>query len=281
MRLKRWKRAVTGLLLFAGSYAWADMEVIPLRHRTVDQVLPVLRPLVESGGALSGMNDQLVIRASRANIAELRQVLNAIDVAPRMLMISVRQDSGGGSGERGTEVRGTVGGGRVAISSGAGKSPERGVTARIHDSRSANETRMEQRIQVLEGTPALIQIGQSVPIPNRTVTQGPGGAIVTDSISYREVTAGFEVVPRVAGDRVFLDIRPRRDMYGPGAGPGGVVNVQRIVSTASGRLGEWFELGAASQEESRQASGLLAGTSVLRQDVRRVWARVEAVEEIK
>ena len=45
--------------------------------RTIDEAagLPVLRPLVEPGGALSGMNDQLVIRASRANIAELRRVL--------------------------------------------------------------------------------------------------------------------------------------------------------------------------------------------------------------
>ena len=74
MPLKRWALTVTGLLLlFAGFSAWAELEVISLRHRTVDQVLPVLRPLVESGGALSGMNDQPVIRASRANIAELRQ----------------------------------------------------------------------------------------------------------------------------------------------------------------------------------------------------------------
>lgn len=283
-RCVQWSRAGAGfLLLLAACSAWAEMEVIALRHRTVDQVLPILRPLLESGGALSGMNDQLVIRASRANIAELRRVLNAIDVEPRRLMISVRQDSGGGSGERGTEVRATVGGARVVISNqpGASPSPERGVPARIHDSRSANETRLEHRIQALEGTPALIQIGQLVPISNRTVTQGAGGAmvtVVTDSVAYREVTTGFEVVPRVAGDRVILDISPRRDTYAPGAGSGGAINVQRIASTASGRLGEWFELGAASEDESRQASGLLAGTSALRQDVRRVWVKVEEIK---
>jgi hypothetical protein len=250
-----WSRLGAGLLLLiAGLPAWAEMEVIALKYRTAEQVLPVLRPLMESCGALSGVNNQLVIRASRANIAELRKVINSVDVAPRRFMISVRQDAGG-----------------------AGNSGEPGGTAsaaRVYDSRSARETRMEQRIQAMEGTPAFIQIGSSVPVTNRVVTQGPGGAVVTDSIAYRDATAGFEVVPRVAGDRVMLDISPRRDAIAAG----GAIGVQRMASTASGRLGEWFELGGASQDESRQAGGMVAGTSALRQDVRRVWVRVEEIK---
>jgi len=41
------------LLLFLAPAALAQgtLEVIPLRHRTVEQVLPVLRPLLEPGGA--------------------------------------------------------------------------------------------------------------------------------------------------------------------------------------------------------------------------------------
>ena len=246
--------AVLGLL-FAGVPAWADLEVISLRHRTVDQVLPVLQPLVESGGALSGTGNQLVIRASRANIADLRRVVNSIDTVPRSLMISVRQDVAGGSDER-------------------------GGTARVLDSRSANQTRLIQSVQALEGAPALIQIGQAVPVSDRTVTQGPGGAIVTDSVVYREVTTGFEVVPRIVGDRVILGISPRRDDSGSGRGMGltGAVNVQRVASTASARLGEWFELAGASQDESRETLGMFAGTSALRQAVRRVWVKVEALE---
>jgi hypothetical protein len=116
----------------------------------------------------------------------------------------------------------------------------------------------------------------------RTLTQGPGGAmatVVTDSVAYRDVTTGFDVVPRVAGDRVMLDVSPRRDTYG--AGSGGAINVQRMASTASGPLGEWFELGGMSQDESRQPGGPVAGTSALRQDVRRVWVKVEVVEQAR
>jgi len=243
-------KAVTGfLLLFAFVSAHAEVEIITLRHRTSDEVIPVLRPLLEKSGSISGTNDKLVIRASRANLSELREVVASIDVAPRRLMIHVRQDAGGGSSE------------------GEG-------SARVYDSRSASESRVEQRIQALEGTAAMIQIGLSIPVTTRTVTQGPGGAIVSDSVAYRDVTTGFEVVPRIAGDRVVLDISPRRDT--PAAGR--AINVQRLAGTASGRLGEWFELGRSGPAETRQAEGVMAGTRALRQDVRRVWVKVEELK---
>ncbi len=243
-------KAVTGfLLLFAAVSARADVEVITLRHRTAYEVIPVLQPLLEKSGSISGTNDKLVIRASRANISELRKVVASIDVAPRRLVIRVRQDAGGG--------------------------PEgRDSAARVYDSRSASEARVEQSIQALEGTAATIQIGLSVPVTTRTVTQGPGGAIVSDFVTYRDVTTGFDVLPRLAGDRVVLDISPRRDTPASGR----AINVQHLASTTSGRLGEWFELGRSGPEEARQADGVVAGTSALRQDVRRVWVKVEELK---
>lgn len=254
----------------------AEVEVVPLKHRTAEQVIPILRPLLESGGALTGMNNQLVIRAGRKNIAELRRVLDSIDVAPRRLMIYVRQDSGGSSEERGARVSGSAAAGGVAISSARGGPPvEHRLSAQIADSRSAAEERLVQQVQTVEGAPALIQVGQSVPITNRTTARSPsGGVIVSDTVTYRDVTAGFEVVPRIAGERVLLEISPRRDT----PGPEGSIGIQRIASSASGKLGEWFELGSVTQDESRRSSGLLAGTVVLRQDNRRVWVKVEEIK---
>ena len=100
-------RRLLFVLLFAFGVAHADeVEVIQLRYRTAEQVIPTLRPLVEPGGAISGMQGTLVIRASRANIAQLKQVLDSLDRTPRRLLISVRQDSGrassgGAPGSRG------------------------------------------------------------------------------------------------------------------------------------------------------------------------------------
>ncbi len=55
------------------------MEIIQLRSKTVDEVLPALLPLVEPGGTLTGMNDQLFLKASVRNRDEIKRVLAAMD----------------------------------------------------------------------------------------------------------------------------------------------------------------------------------------------------------
>lgn len=110
------------------------LEIIPLRHRLTDEVLPVLLPLVAPGGTLSGMNNQLIIRTTETNLAELKQVLARIDQAARRLKIYVRQDVAGTgqvgeqslsgryrSGEVGVEVPGR---GRDGLSVSAGNGNE-------------------------------------------------------------------------------------------------------------------------------------------------------------
>ena len=115
------------LLLFATSAVLAQetLEVISLRHRTAEQVLPVLRPLLAPGGALTGQSNQLIVRTSAENLAQIRAVLDAIDQPPRRLMISVRFDAG------------------------------------QQTARSARDEQAEQRLQVLEGGQAYISTGEA------------------------------------------------------------------------------------------------------------------------
>ena len=61
--------ASTLAVLAGAATAQYALEIIPLRHRTVEQVLPVLQPLVEPGATLSGTRGQLFVRASPANVA--------------------------------------------------------------------------------------------------------------------------------------------------------------------------------------------------------------------
>src|SRR5687767_5710474 len=88
-------RLVLGALLAGAAcvtLAQQALEIIPLRHRTVEQVLPALQPLVEPGGTLSGNRGQLFLRASPGNAAEVKRALEAIDRPLKRLLISVRAD---------------------------------------------------------------------------------------------------------------------------------------------------------------------------------------------
>src|SRR5262245_32189996 len=82
------------------------LEVIPLKYRAAEQVIPVLKPLLDPRGSISGMQNQLIIRTTPANLAELRKALASIDAMPRRLIITVRQDADIDRGRTNAEVSG-------------------------------------------------------------------------------------------------------------------------------------------------------------------------------
>jgi hypothetical protein len=265
------------LFLFSVGAAGAEeVEVIPLKYRTAEQIIPTVRPLVEPGGAVSGMQNTLVIRASRANIEQLRQVVATLDRMPRRLLISVRQDSGGSFEASGARASGTVSSGDVRV--GVNEPPRRdsGVSVSAYDSRATRDSSMTSQVQALEGRPAYISAGQSVPVQGRVVTQTPSGTIVQNTTTYQNVSSGFYVIPRVSGDRVFLDIAPQS--ASPGRTGPGSANYQQIVTTASGRLGEWFALGGIDQAATRSQSGVLQGSSGTRVGTSSVWVKVDEIQ---
>jgi type II secretory pathway component GspD/PulD (secretin) len=255
-----------------------EVEVIALRYRTFDQVAPILRPLVEPNGALTGMQSTLVIRASRRNIEDIKRVLASVDTLPRRLLISVRQDAGTLVSEQGGAVSGRAGGERGGVVIGEPRrSP--GLDARVYSSRSASDERISQQVQTIDGAPAYIQIGQAVPVRSQSVHRSINGVIVSDNVTFQDVTTGFSVVPRLHGEQVTLEISPQRDTLSTSGNIGAppVINSQRIVTTVAGRLGEWIDLGAASADDRRDERGPLSSAAAAREDRRRVWVRVEAL----
>ena len=197
--------AALWLTLFASpAFSQYGLEIIPLRNRTVEQVLPVLRPLLEPGGTLSGHSNQLFVRASPANVAELKRVLDTMDRPARRLQILVRF---GDAQEASTRQLGASG---VITSHGSR------IEVRAEDSRSRGEERIDQRLQVMEGGSGFVATGQSTPLQDRAT--------------------GFVVVPRLSGDYVTVDITQQRERMN---------SFQQLSTTASGRLGEWIELGGA------------------------------------
>ena len=178
---------------------------------------------------------------------------NAI-ITPTSHMI-VRFDERSDAASQGLETSGRVG--------------ERStrIDFRAHASRAAAEARVDQRLQVLEGARAFIATGQSTPLPQREVIRTPGGVVAQETMVIRETTTGFEAVPRIAGDTVFLDISPQRESASG--------ELQRAATTASGRLGEWFEIAGVAGSAIRDDRAILSGTRSRASDTRRIWVKVE------
>lgn len=254
------------------------MGILPLQYRTAEQMVPLVRPLVPPPGTVSGIQNQLIVHTTPQNLAEIRAVLARIDTLPRRLLISVRQDGERAVAGEGVGVSGRASTGRSEVVVG-NPPPGAGVAVQAWGTARSGTDRAIQQVQALEGQPAMIHAGRSVPVPVRQVVRGPLGVQTVDSVEYREVTSGFQVVVRLAGDEVLLDILPQRQSPAPGALPGsptgGAVDTQQIATTVRGRLGEWIDLGGTVRAAEDRQSVLLgrAGASV--SEERRVLVRVE------
>jgi hypothetical protein len=225
----------------------------------------------------------LIVRTTPENLAELRKVLDAVDSVPKRLVISVRQEAAGTGVASEAEVSGSIGAGGARVTVPRSRSKQGGsvevrkgddvVRARAQSSQSAATDRGVQTVQVLEGNEALIRIGQSVPVRSRSVIQTPQGAQISESVEYRDADTGFRVRPRVNGDRVTLEISTRRDQVDDPRKQ--TIDLQRVDTVVSGRLGEWMEIGGIDQSRVQTDSGTLSRRSADVTDNRKVFVKVD------
>jgi hypothetical protein len=232
-------------------------EVIELRYRNAEDVIPVLRPLLAPGGSLSALQNKLIVRTTASNLAELRKVLEVVDGVPRRLTISVRQEDAAGTSARDLEISGRVGSGRSD------------VQTTFREQGAENSGTVTQTVQVIEGNPVFIRVGTSVPVRN---PQGNAGSRGSEAVEYRDAVTGFYAQPRVNGDQVTIQIAARRDAVEslPGA-----ISIQRVDSVVSGKLGDWLEVGSIEEEEFRGETGIIYKRNRSGDRQRRTWLKVE------
>jgi type II secretory pathway component GspD/PulD (secretin) len=287
-------RLLAGLSLVAltGAAAHAQntvLEVIPLRYRMAQEVIPIIQPMLAREGSVSGFQGQLVVRTTPANLDEIKRILASIDTMPRQLLITVRQDTDVDRSRSAAEISGSVGGDNGRVTVPRSSDPRGGsvvlregddsVRLQLIEGSGSQSDRSTQSVRVMEGREAFVRVGQSMPVRERQVQRSVvGGRVVeqvVESTQYRDTATGFYILPRVSGDRVTLDISPQRETLSKQAQDG--VNVQNMVTIISGRLGEWMEIGGIGVEASGQQSVLLGRTTAASRSSGRVLVKIEEV----
>ena len=252
-----WRLALALAALLSAIVAQAqEMQVIELRHRLAADVIPIVQPLLEPGGVITGMDGMLFVRTSPANLAQIREVLNALDRKPRQLLVSVRQ--GTVADVSSGQVRGsaTIGGGDVQAGVNRPPATEPGASVGVNYRTQRDDANNVSSVRTLEGMETYISIGQSVPVNTTQVSRGWGGVTVQQSTDFRSANTGFYATARLSGDTVTLEISQQQQRLRSSA-RGPVVQTAGAVTTVSGRLGEWLALGAVQESSSSGTTGLL------------------------
>ena len=239
---------ITSLLLGLSLTAQAASEVISLSYRTADEMLPVAQSVLGSEGRVTAYGNQLIVNAKPEKITELRTLINQLDTQPKRLLISVDTNDSSQQNDRGYQVNGSASIGNVDVEAGQGEVNGRDQVRIIRRS-TANRSGGVQQIQTNEGYPALIQVGQSVPLTSTTT--GPYGQIYNQT-QYRNVTQGFYVTATLTGDIVHVSISSNNDKLSQSQT--GAIDIQSTDTRVSGRLGQWITIGGVngqSQGEQR------------------------------
>ena len=101
-------------------------EVIPIGYRPVEELLPIIRPLVPPPGGVSGIYDKIVIKSTPENIAEVKAVIAELAGPPRNLLITVSDDIQGYTRQRDARLFGSARSGDVVGLSGRKPDPSAG-----------------------------------------------------------------------------------------------------------------------------------------------------------
>ncbi len=261
-----------------------QLEIIPLKNRTAEQIIEVVKPLMPPGATISGMNNQLIVKSTPGNLAEIKQLLNSIDQRQRRLLISVSNQQDLISTDQSQSISGQIDSGSVSICnrqsriardqrtiiSGADSEGNR-ISYSVNNHQTTTTSSNTYTVQTLDGQPAFIQSGLSVPIQNQQAFINQNGVVVQDTVEYISATSGFYELPRVNGDRVTPNQTAVRGQVTP------TFVVQNAQTTVSGGLGEWIQIGGLNTASGNNNRGILSDNQSKQTDSRTILIKVEEI----
>ena len=118
------------------------LEVIVLKYRDADDLIPVIRKLIGNDGFVSGSENRLVLQTKPQELERIKKVIARLDVRPVSLRVSVRSDVG--ASQSGSAAGVFVGHGRGGVI--------------LRDRRSGQVGRGEQSVNVLDGAQAKLEV---------------------------------------------------------------------------------------------------------------------------
>ncbi|MBB1089676.1 hypothetical protein HUU61_00085 [Rhodopseudomonas palustris] len=210
------------LAIPAPAFAARSLVVLPVYEQPAGDLVEVLRPLLGRGSSITAHGNQLIVNASTSELHAIREALLRLDQPARQLLIEVRQ----ARDQNSQDTRGTV---------------------RYYRTNDLNDS-IAQRVQTLDGRPALIRSGEVIPTMQYQLPWYPARdprippPPLTMETTYQAQTAGFYALPRLHGDQVTIELyqwneRPELN---------GNQHTQQATTTVRGHLGTWLNIGAVN-----------------------------------
>jgi len=268
------KSFVVGALLLLVCFlstgqAIAEMRIFELQHRSAIELAEMVRELVDDGAKVSAHRNKLLVNASAAELDAVAELVASYDRIQPMLRVTVNQGNRRDDRNREISTSGHLQSGSVVVDLNG---PDRGdggsifitsgdsrVNVRAQDARRLEDRQVSQFMVVMDGSPARISVGKSVPFTSQMRRYCRQHPTYVAFIDYRNVDTGFEVLPEVYGETVQLEIRPFMAFLNT-QNPKEVI-FHELTTKVRLPLGTWYDLGGQMSTKDGLSREILgAGT---------------------
>ncbi len=245
------------VLLMASPVQAEIITTLQLHNRPAVEVIPIIEPMLAADDSISGHGFKIFLRSSEQTLAQVQDMIAAIDTAPNVLQISVLQGNA-------RKLRSFGISGNISIGTD---------DASANISGTATQQRLQDnpvhQLRVTEGTEGFIETGKQIALFSG------GNWKRSSGIDFKKVTTGFYVLPRVHGDNVTLQVSPFKNSQSNAGG--GSINTQHANTTISGPLGEWLLVGGTTEQVNHSQSGTSGYSSTQSSSDESIWIKAELI----
>ena len=260
------------LCLFMPAGAETQFKIITLQHRFAEEILPAIQPLVGDDGTATAMQNNLIVRTSRKNMAEIEQIVSSMDTVRQNLKITIRRNNKNDIGQKRTKITGRKRIGNVTVETGGGRINSPDVMALdIENYESKSNLSSEQFIRVADGELAFISVGQSIPYTQEWINLTNRYIGIQRSTAFVNIDTGFTVRLRTIGNpstidnpgtidntttidnKVQLEITPRFSQLNRN----GFIDFTTLTTTIQVNRGEWFDIADTMQQKDEVSYAIL------------------------
>jgi len=259
------------LIVFPGIACSQSLIKVFQTRQPAQGLVPLIAPLFPGQAKVIAKGNSLIVRASQAVINDIAQLLQELDKPLRNLLIEVSSSANINSNRQHNSLSGRIKiSDNAVISSRSPKKNPSGMTIyyakdgsiikTTHNKKSRSYSNPQSyRVRTLEGQWAFIQTGQKVPYYSSTITpfekSNKHYPYRKNNVELVDVSSGFEVLPRLNGQSVSLNIRPQNQSLNkryPGQ-----INTRSVNTTVSGQLDQWIFLGDISNTINTRTQGFI------------------------
>ncbi len=277
---------VISFLVFVFSVSIAQaanlvLETFDLEFRTAKEVIEPVKGILSKDSVVTGNRNTLILRATPADIAAVRRLLEGIDMPPRQYVISVATKEEIQASRSSYEVSGSipVTKGKTIFFNKPGyvdTPKDSQVQGKIVEKKAITTNGVSKRVRTLEGEKVFINVANGSDgkrIVRKTYVNGkPGAEIVT--VSDLNSSGFYATVSPRSHDRVVIDLSNYlfRQSVHSGTSAGEVGTSMYV------KLGKWAKVNNIQANNSHNGSGLLHSNSSSKSQTQELWIKVDQIK---